>query len=47
MGFLVIDEPLVFHFLWNKTFLKAGKLLAVERSLIWKSCALPEWFALP
>src|SRR5580693_3314418 len=34
--FLVVDEPLVFHLLRNKTIPQAGKLLAVKRGLIWK-----------
>jgi hypothetical protein len=47
MRFFVVDEPLVFHLLWNKTFLQAGKLLAVKRRLIWKRYALFEWLTLP
>jgi len=40
MRFLAIGEPLVFHLLWNKTFLQADKPLAVERGLVWKRYAL-------
>src|SRR5579862_3119268 len=47
MRFFVVDEPLVFHLLWNKTFLQAGKLLAVKCRLIWDRYTIFERLALP